>query len=192
MDTTSLESDDTRSYFFWLHFWKRAIGAVEVLGGIYGLYIVLAAHTVGSAVFVLVLLVFALLYSLVSVVSGVLLLLGRPGGLAGSLFIQAMQLFQVHTGSILYVLTCGFQVLFGCFFTGGDFNFGVRWSLGSGFQFFLNPPPEAMPQPNGMGFTYGTGGVITGVNVVALASIICLLLVGAAQRAGNSAVKPHE
>ena len=172
MNMTANEETDPAVFAYWLRFWRRVIAALEVIGGLGGIYVAAFGRLLGpSRVFLL----FAFSVYVAALWAGVLLALGRRGGAALSLALQTLQLFQVSASSVVYSFVCGLQILLGGRPTDDGPFFGVSVYLPARFTVFLNPPPEAVPP-----------GAFTGLNMTAVLSIICLLYVRAAERKSTS------
>ena len=72
----SFEEGDAAQFAFWLRFWRWVIAALEVLGGLVGIYAVTFGRLYGSARVILML---AFVLYVASVWGGVLLALNRRG-----------------------------------------------------------------------------------------------------------------
>lgn len=166
------EEGDAAGFAFWLRFWRWTVAMLQIIGGLCGLYNVMFGRLLGPSR-LLFLLAFVLFTA--SVWGGVLLALGRPGGVVVSLAIQMLQVLQIATGSLIYSFVCGVQLVLGLHLSGTDPDMGgpelgLSYYVPARFFVFLNPPPSAVPQ-----------AAYTGVNVVAVLAIICLLLIRSAR-----------
>lgn len=166
MDMPPVEEGDPELVAFWLRFFRRLIAALQIIGGLYGLYSVVFGSLIGTSriVFLMAFVLFA-----ASVWGGVLLALNKPGGVAASLIIQTLQVLQIATESFAYSFVCGVQLVLGLRPMEDGPEVGFSFFSPSRFLAFINPP-SALSQ---IGFT--------GVNIVAVAAIICLLYVRSAR-----------
>jgi hypothetical protein len=99
MSAIEIEKTDPALFTFWLNFWRRIIAVVEIVGGLCGIFTVAFGGWVGSDRGILVL---AFVLFVAAVWGGILLLLGRRGGVVTSLVLQALQLVQVVTAPAEY------------------------------------------------------------------------------------------
>lgn len=162
MDTPLNEEGDPELAAFWLRFFRWIVAALQIIGGLFGLYYVFVSpynlsHFVLLSAFVLF---------VASVWGGVLLTLDRPGGVVVSLIIQAMQVLQIDTDGFVYCFFCGVKVAINLYFIG----FNLSYHFPALFYVSNNPPSDL----SSVGITF------TGVNVVAVLAIICLLCVRSA------------
>lgn len=168
MTHATVEEDNSAGFAFWLRFWCRVVAALQIAGGLCGIYIV-AFGSVSGNFRVIFLVAFCLFVA--TVWSGILLMLDRQGGVAASLVVQAFQLVQVNVPGVLYSFGCEMQFIVG--FSRNDDSpvIGFNFSYPSRFSIFLNPPPHFAAQ-----------GGFSGLNLVALLCIVCLLLARAAEK----------
>jgi hypothetical protein len=168
MNSTINEEGNPAAFTFWLRFWRKVIAGLQIAGGVGGVYIVAFGNMVGSTRIILLL---AFVLFIVGIWGGILLMLGRRGGVAVSLIVQALQLVQVALPVFIYSFVCGLQIIIGTFQNEAGTNLGLYFSFGSRFFLFFNPPPGvALP------------GGYTGLNMTAVLAIICLLYVCAEER----------
>ncbi len=162
MDTPPVEKTDPEFFAFWLRFWRWTVATLQVVGGLFGLYDVLFGPLLNSSriFFLLTFLLFA-----ASVWGGVLLALDRRGGVIISLIIQTLQVVQIATESLVYSFLCGFQLVLGLRSTESGPEIGYSFFLP--VRFLISSPPSSAAQVIDF----------TGVNVVAVLAIICLLYV---------------
>jgi hypothetical protein len=104
-----------------------------------------------------------------SVWSGVLLALDRRRGVAASLIIQTLQVIQIATEGLTYSFACGMQLVLGLRPTEDGPEVGFAFFSPARFFLFTDAPAVSAQ----IGFT--------GVNIVAVAAIICLLFVRSAR-----------
>lgn len=166
------EESNAAGFAFWLRFWRWTIAASQIVGGLWGLYSVMFGQLLGpSRLFFLL----AFVLFVASIWGGVLLALDRAGGVAVSLAVQTLQVLQIATPGLLYSFVSGMQLILGLHLldnvpdTGGP-DVGLSFFFPARFFVFINPPPSAVPQ-----------AAYTGVNVVAVLAIICLLIVRSAR-----------
>ncbi len=137
----------------------RAIAAVQMLGGAYG--IITIPIFVASGLFEPSALIFAVL-CIAPAIAAIGLWKKRPGGIKLSILLQGLQIFSITSGAIAYKLLLGadaslyYQVL-----PNGYPSFGFSWKVGGGGFFLLNYPDTPF------GF---------GVNFVSLAFFVYLIL----------------
>ena len=167
MDTPLVEQSDPELAAFWLRFFRRVIAVLQVIGGLYGLYLVVFATPLGVSHVVLFL---AIVLFGASVWGGVLLALDKTLGVTVSLIVQALQVLQIAAPGFLYSFFCG--MCLGCGpavrpdFVGANFS----WYLGARFNATTDPPADLSQ----------TEVTFTGINLVAVLAIICLLFVRSA------------
>lgn len=162
MDSPPVEEADPRLAAFWLRFWRYTVAALQVIGGLFGLYYVMFGTLLSPSrfFFLLTFLLFA-----ASVWGGVLLALDRRGGMIISLVIQTLQVLQIATNSLVYSFLCGVQLVLGLrpVENGPEIGFSFYFPV----RFMISTNPSLAVQ--GIGFT--------GVNVIAVLAIVCLLYV---------------
>ena len=109
MDTPPVEPGDPELTAFWLRFFRRIVAALQVGGGLYGLYNVAVSvqYSVSRVVLLLAFVLFA-----ASVSGGILLALDRPCGVTISLFVQALQVFQIAANGLVYSFVCDMELMF--------------------------------------------------------------------------------
>lgn len=166
MDTPPVEEGDPELAAFWLRFCRRLVAALQIIGGLWGIYSVVFGNLIGTSRIVFLL---AFVLFVASVWGGVLLALDKPAGVTASLIIQALQLFQIATGSVSYSFVCGLNLVLGLRPVENGPEVGFSLYFPARFLVFSDSP-SAMSQ---VGFT--------GVNVVAALAIICLLYVRSAR-----------
>jgi hypothetical protein len=167
MGLSPAEAGDPVGFAFWLRFWCRIIAALQIIGGLSGLYGVLFGGFVGPS---RVILLVAFLLFAASLCGGVLLALGRPSGVSVSLVVQALQVLQITTVGVVYSFTSGLQMLLGLRLSENGPDLGLHFYLPAQFFVFIDPPPSMVPQ-----------GAFLGVNIAAILAIICLRYVRAAR-----------
>ena len=164
MDTPLVEQSDPELAAFWLRFFRRFVAALQVVGGIYGLYLAVFTTPLGVSHIVLFL---AIVLFGASIWGGVLLALDKTLGVTVSLIIQALQVFQIAVPGFLYSFFCG--MCLGCGpavrpdFVGASFS----WYLGARFNATTDPPADLSQ----------TGVTFTGVNLIAVLAFLFLLYV---------------
>lgn len=168
MTHVTLNEDSPAGFAFWLRFWCRVVAALQIAGGLCGIYILAFGSTSGGAriVFLAAFCLFA-----AAVWSGVLLALGGKGGVTASLVVQVFQLVQVNVPGVLYSFGCGLMLVFGFRQNDNGPFVGFIGYFPSRFFLFTNPPAGAMTQQ-----------ALTGLNLVAVLCIVCLCLTRAAEK----------
>lgn len=166
MDTPPVEKTAPEFFAFWLRFWRWTVATLQVVGGLFGLYDVMFGPLLNSSriFFLLTFLLFA-----ASVWGGVLLALDRRGGVIVSFIVQTLQVLQIATASLVYSFLCGFQLVLGLRSTENGPEIGYSFFLP--VRFLISSPPSSAAQ--GIDFT--------GVNVIAVLAIVCLLYVRSSQ-----------
>ncbi|MGI4791875.1 MAG: hypothetical protein ACRYFS_23880 [Janthinobacterium lividum] len=166
MDLPPVEPGDPEIAAFWLQFWRWAVAALQVIGGLFGLFNLMFATVTGTPGRFLFLLGFVLFVA--SVWGGILLALDKRAGIIVSLIIQLLQVFQLTIDSVVYSFFCGIQLVggFQSTDTGTEFKMAYYWP--SRFFVLTNPSPASLE------------GNFTGVNLVAVLAIICLMVVRSA------------
>ena len=182
MTSTEIKEGDPAAFAFWLRFWSRVVALLEIVGGLAGLYMTAFGTLIGTN---RVIFLAAFVLFVASVWGGVLLALGRRGGVAVSLVVQAVQLVQVAAGGLIYAFVSGLQLVVGLRQTDDGPDVGFNLAGPARFLVFLNPPGGGMTQ-----------GLFTGLNVAALLSIVCLLFLrssarGATPPAGATSAIPE-
>ena len=166
MDYPPVEEADPELVAFWLRFWRWTVAALQVIGGLFGLYDVMFGTllSLSRIFFLLTFLLFA-----GSVWGGVLLALDRRGGVMVSLVIQTLQVVQIATQSLVYSFLCGLQLVLGLrpVENGPEVGFSFYFPA----RFIISTSPSSALQEIGF----------TGVNVVAVLAIVCLLYVRSAR-----------
>ncbi len=164
MDTPLVEQSDPELVAFWLRFFRRGVAALQVVGGLYGLYLVVFATPSGVSHAVLF---FAIVLFGTSIWGGVLLALDKTLGVAVSLIIQAMQVLQIAAPGFLYSFACGLWLVVGPAvrpdFVGANFS----WYLGARFNATTDSPADLSQ----------TGVTFTGINLAAVLAFLFLLYV---------------
>ncbi len=166
MDSPPVEEVDPELAAFWLRFWRWGVATLQVIGGLFGLYDVMFGTLLNSSCifFLLTFLLFA-----ASVWGGVLLALDKRGGIIVSLVIQTLQVVQIAIESLVYSFLCGFQLVLGLRPVENGPEVGFSFYFPVRFIISINPLSSTV---QGIGFT--------GVNVVAVLAIICLMYVRSA------------
>ncbi len=178
MDTPPVEPGDPELTAFWLRFFRRIVAALQVGGGLYGLYNVAVSvqYSVSRVVLLLAFVLFA-----ASVSGGILLALDRPCGVTISLFVQALQVFQIAANGLVYSFVCDMELMFSINPSGEEgWAAHLVWYYPSHFYFSTGSPSDV---PQIVSFT--------AVNLVAVLAIVCLLCVRMAyakQESGQAAV----
>ena len=164
MDTPLVEQSDPELVAFWLRFFRRVIAALQVAGGLYGLYLAVFATPLGVSHVVLFL---AIVLFGASIWGGVFLALDKTLGVTVSLIVQALQVLQIAAPGCLYSFVCGLCLVVGPAvrpdFVGAD----LFWYLGARFDATTDPPADLSQ----------TGVTSTGVNLVAVLAFLFLLYV---------------
>lgn len=168
MTATETEEGNPAQFASWLRFWRWVVAVLQVVGGLCGIYAIAFGSLFSPSR--VVFLFFFVLY-VAAVWGGVLLALGRRGGVAVSLAVQAFQLFQVNTAGVLYFFACGLQIIFGARQAEDGPFVGLTWFFPARSALFLNPPAQTVPP-----------GTLTGLNVAAALAIVCLLYVRTEER----------
>ncbi len=172
-------TEDAASFEFWLRFWRWVIVTEQVIGGLFGLYLVAQGRALAANPLVLLPAGFFLL----AITGGILLALNNPRGVLLSLLVQALQLVQISTPGLLFMLSCGAKLILGSFPSADGPIFGFSWGAVSTFLFVINPPERAVPPPDGSIIQTGSDTMtLTGINVLAFLAIICLLYLRKAYR----------
>ncbi len=161
MDTPPPQEVDPKLFAFWLRFWRWTVASLQIVGGLFGLYDVMFEPLLSPSrvFFLLTFFLFA-----ASVWGGILLALNRRSGVIVSLIIQTLQVVQIATAGLVYSFLCGFHLVLGLNMENGpevgfNFYFPVRFLIST----------DASSAAQGIRYT--------GVNVVAVLAIICLLYV---------------
>ena len=163
MDTPPVGEGDPELAAFWLRFFRWIVALLQIVGGLCGLYYAIFGDPIGPNHF-LFLLGFVLFVA--SVWGGVLLALDMPIGVLVSLIIQALQVFQIGSDGFVYSFFCGAKLVLSLYLLGGTFSFRFP----AAFYVSTNPPPDLSSVEISS----------TGVNVVAVLAIVCLLYVRSA------------
>ena len=165
MDTPLVEEGDPEVAAFWLRFCRRLVAALQIIGGLWGIYSVAFGNLIGTSRIIFLL---AFVLFVASVWGGVLLVLDKSISIIASLIIQALQLFQIATEGLSYSFVCGLNFVLGLRPVENGPEVGFSFYFPARFLVYSNSP-SAMQQ---VGFT--------GVNVMAVLAIICLLYVRSA------------
>ena len=169
MDTPLVEQADPELAAFWLRFLRRAVAALQVAGGLYGLYLAVFATPLGVSHVVLFL---AIVLFAAAMWGGVLLASDKPLGVTVSLGIQALQVPQIAAIGFLYSFVCGVSLAVGPAVRPDFVGANINWYLPARFNVTINPPVDSAQ----------TGVAFTGVNLAAIVTIICLLYVRSAYK----------
>ena len=169
MDTPLVEQPDLELVAFWLRFFRTVVAALQVVGGVYGLYLAVFATPLGISHVVLFL---AIMLFGASIWGGALLALDKTLGITVSLIIQALQVFQIAASGFLYSFVCGVCLVIGPSVRPDFVGANINWYLPARFNATTNPPADLSQ----------SGVTFTGVNLVALLAIICLVYVRSAHR----------
>lgn len=130
--------------------WRRIIAALEVLGGVFGIGIVLwdiAGRLVDWFTFAVAGVVFGIY--LLSIVAGVLLWRNRRTGRVASIFIQLLQLFKLVSPPLTFSISIGFDFYIFVQAAAGFSNVGFEFKVPAFHQVFLG----AEGAPIGLGFS---------------------------------------
>lgn len=118
--------------------WRRIIAALEVVGGVFGLGIILwdiAGRLVDWFTFALAGVVFGIY--LLSIVSGVLLWRNRRAGRVASIFVQLLQLFKLVSPPLTFSISIGFDFYIFVQATENFSNVGFELKVLAFHQFFV-------------------------------------------------------
>ncbi len=164
MDTPLVEQSDPELAAFWLRFFRRVVAALQVVGGLSGLYLAVFATPLGVSHIVLF---FAIVLFSASIWGGVLLALDKMLGVTTSLIVQVLQTLQISAPGFLYSFVCGVCLVVGPAappdFVGA--NIALYWP--ARFSAATDPPADLSQ----------TGIIFTGVNLVAVLAVLFLLYV---------------
>ena len=167
MDTPLVEQSDPELVAFWLRFFRRIVASLQVIGGLYGLYLAVFATPLGVSHVVLFL---AIVLFAAAVWGGVLLALDKPLGVIVSLVVQALQVPQIAATGFLYSFVCGMCLVIGPAVNPDFVGANINWYLPARFNVTINPPVDPAQ----------TGVVFTGMNLAAVLAVILLLYVRSA------------
>jgi hypothetical protein len=120
---------------------RRLISGIEVIGGVFGLFIL--ANQFPSFrldLHVVMLAPIATAVFLLSVVAGVLLWREHPAGRAASIVVQAIQLPKLVSPLLIFLFSFGFDFYPYVQVAGGDPKVGVDFKLAPFYNLYLNTP----------------------------------------------------
>src|SRR5688572_170945 len=118
--------------------WPRIIAALEVIGGVFGVGIILwdiAGRLVDWFTFALAGVVFGIY--LFSIVAGVLLWRNRRAGRVASIFVQLLQLFKLVSPPLTFSISIGFDFYVFLQATENFSNVGFEFKVLAFHQLFL-------------------------------------------------------
>ena len=164
MDMPPVEPADPELVALWLSFFRWVIALLQIVGGLFGVYYCVVSGPSGPS-HLLFLLGFVLFVA--SVWGGILLALNRLGGVTVSLIIQALQVLQIASDGLVYSFFCGAKLVL------GFYDFGVMLEYRFPVAFFVSTAPSSNLSSLGIDFT--------GVNVLAVLAVVCLLFVRASR-----------
>lgn len=122
-------------------FWMRAIAALEIVGGVFGLgFVVWWFATAPFNAFSILIAPIPVAIYVLSFVAGVALWRGSTFGRKASIIVQAIQLPKIVSPALIFIFSFGFDLWVHYLQGGGQSNVGFEIRFLAFNQFFINVP----------------------------------------------------